>query len=485
MEVNLSELRLKKFVLGLLVVVVFLAMVAAGRTMAASSALGAQVLPSLADLADKVKFAVVNISTTKVIKGHPLQPFLNNPDSPFRDFFGDEFFKHFFGDNPPQGGMKTHSLGSGVIIDQEGLILTNNHVIEKADEIKVKFENGKEYAAKVVGRDSKTDLALIQVKPGPDLPKPAVLGDSDAIRVGDWVMAVGNPFGLGHTVTVGIISAKGRVIGAGPYDDFLQSDAAINPGNSGGPMFNMNGEIVGINTAIVAQGQGIGFAIPINMAKELLPALRSGKIVRGWLGIMIQDVTPELAESFKLKEATKGVLISDVVPDGPAEKAKLERGDIVTRLNGKDVDNAHTLSRMVASTPPDTKLSLQIIREGKTITVDAVIGTMPEGYGEPGGGKQSNSWGLTVQNITPELAERFGWSKTEQGVVISSVEPGSPAAEAKLRQGDLIQEVNRRKVKNLREYTQAMEAAKKETSLLLLIKRGDHTFWVTLKANQE
>jgi serine protease Do len=372
-----------------------------------------------------------------------------------------------------------------VLIDQEGLILTNNHVIEKADEIKVKFENGKEYAAKVVGRDSKTDLALIQVKPGPDLPKPAVLGDSDAIRVGDWVMAVGNPFGLGHTVTVGIISAKGRVIGAGPYDDFLQSDAAINPGNSGGPMFNMNGEIVGINTAIVAQGQGIGFAIPINMAKELLPALRSGKIVRGWLGIMIQDVTPELAESFKLKEATKGVLISDVVPDGPAEKAKLERGDIVTRLNGKDVDNAHTLSRMVASTPPDTKLSLEIIREGKTITVDAVIGTMPEGYGEPGGGKQSNSWGLTVQNITPELAERFGWSKTEQGVVISSVEPGSPAAEAKLRQGDLIQEVNRRKVKNLREYTQAMEAAKKETSLLLLIKRGDHTFWVTLKANQE
>jgi serine protease Do len=484
MEINLSGLRLKKLVLGSLVVAVFLTVAAASHTTSASSAVGAQVLPSLADLADKVRFAVVNISTTKVIKGHPLQPFLN-PDSPFRDFFGDEFFKRYFGDNPPQGGMKTNSLGSGVLIDQEGLILTNNHVIEKADEIKVKLESGKEYPAKVVGKDSKTDLALIQVKPGPNFPKPAALGDSDTMRVGDWVMAVGNPFGLGHTVTVGIVSAKGRVIGAGPYDDFLQTDAAINPGNSGGPLFNLNGEIIGINTAIVAQGQGIGFAIPINMARELLPSLKAGKVIRGWLGVMIQDVTPELAESFKLKEATKGVLISDVVPDGPAEKAKLERGDIVTRFNGKEVDNAHTLSRMVAATVPDTKVAMEVIREGKTITVDATIGTMPEGYGEPGGGKQAGAWGLTVQNITPELAERFGWSKGEQGVVISGVDPGSPAAEAKLRQGDLIQEVNRRKVKNLREYNQAMEAAKKEESLLLLIKRGDHTFWVTLKAGQE
>ncbi len=484
MKYNLSRLRLKRFVLGLLVVAMGLTMATTWNSRSACAAVGTQALPSLADLADKVKFAVVNISTTKVIKGHPLQPFMN-PDSPFRDFFGDEFFKHFFGDNPPQGSMKTHSLGSGVLIDQDGLILTNNHVVEKADEIKVKFETGKEYAAKVVGRDSKTDLALIQVKSGDGFPKPAVLGDSDAMRVGDWVMAVGNPFGLGHTVTVGIISAKGRVIGAGPYDDFLQNDAAINPGNSGGPLFNMNGEIVGINTAIVAQGQGIGFAIPISVARELLPSLRAGKVIRGWLGIMIQDVTPDLAESFKLKEATKGVLISDVVPDGPAEKAKLERGDIVTRFNGKEVDNAHTLSRMVAATPPNTKVSLDIIREGKTITLDATIGTMPEGYGEPGGSKETNVWGLTVQNITPELAERFGWSKSVQGVVVSSVEPGSPAAEAKLRQGDLIQEVNRHKVKNLREYNQAMETAKKEESLLLLIKRGDHTFWVTLKASQE
>lgn len=483
MEFNTSSRRWKKFVLPVLIVAALLTMAAIGTTTSASAAFGAQALPSLADLADKVKFAVVNISTTKVVKGQPLQPFMN-PDSPFKDFFGDDFFRRFFGDNVPQGGTKAHSLGSGVLIDQEGLILTNNHVIEKADEIKVKLQSGKEYAAKVVGRDPKTDLALIQVKSDGSFPKPAALGDSDGLRVGDWVMAVGNPFGLGHTVTIGIISAKGRVIGAGPYDDFLQTDAAINPGNSGGPLFNLNGEIVGVNTAIVAHGQGIGFAIPINMARELLPSLKSGKVVRGWLGVMIQDVTPELAESFKLKENTKGVLISDVVPDGPAEKAKLERGDIVTRFNGKEVDTAHTLSRLVAAAGPDTKTTLEVIREGKAVTVDVAIGTMPEGFGEPTG-KQASSWGLTVQNITPEMAERFGWPKTVAGVVVSNVEPGSPSAEAKLRQGDLIQEVNRRKVRNLREYNQAIETAKKDGSLLLLIKRGEHTFWVTLKAGRE
>lgn len=443
---------------------------------------GAAALPSFVDLAEKVKGPVVNISTTKVIKGHPLQPFLN-PDSPFREFFGDEFFKRFFGDSP-QGQMKTHSLGSGVLIDASGLILTNNHVVEKADEIKVKLESGKEYPATVVGRDPKTDVALIQIKPDAGVPKPASLGDSDATRVGDWVMAVGNPFGLGHTVTVGIVSAKGRIIGAGPYDDFLQTDAAINPGNSGGPLYNLNGEIIGVNTAIVAQGQGIGFAIPINMIKELLSQLKSGKVVRGWLGVMIQDITPDLAESFKLKE-TKGVLIADVVEGGPADQAKIERGDIVTRFNGKEVENAHSLSRLVAATAPDTKVTLDIIRDGKASSLQAMVGTMPEGAGEPAAGPKSGAaWGLTVQNLTQELAQRFGWSRGEQGVVITEVEPGSPAAEAKLRPGDLIQEVNRRKVKNLRDYNQAIEGTRKEASVLLLVRRGDHTFWVTLKATE-
>jgi len=226
-------------------------------------------LNSVAPLVEKVKHSVVNLFTTQVIKGNPLEPFFG-PDSPFREFFGDEFFKRFFGDRP----MKTQALGSGFIISEDGYIITNNHVVEKATEIKVKLDNGKEYDAKVVGRDPKTDVALIKVTPSKDFPKPARLGDSDQVNVGAWVMAVGNPFGLGHTVTLGIISAKGRVIGAGPYDDFLQTDAAINPGNSGGPLFNMEGEVIGINTAIIAQGQGIGFAIPINLVKTLLPQLK-------------------------------------------------------------------------------------------------------------------------------------------------------------------------------------------------------------------
>ena len=307
------------------------------------------------------------------------------------------------------------------------------------------------------------------------------LGNSDAIRVGDWVMAVGNPFGLGHTVTAGIISAKGRVIGAGPYDDFLQTDAAINPGNSGGPLFDMNGEVVGVNTAIVAQGQGIGFAIPINLAKEILTQLKTGKVTRGWLGIMIQDITPELAQSFDIQE-TKGVIVADLVADGPAEKAGLKRGDVITRLNGREVDNAHGLSRMVASMAPDTTVTLQVIRDGKNREIKATIGTMPADGAEAAPAKKESTWGLTVQNLTPELAQRFEWDQTEHGVVISNVQPGSPAAEVKLRPGDLIKEINRQKIQNLKDYNQALQKVKKGESLLLLVKRGDRTFYVALKA---
>lgn len=437
---------------------------------------------SFSKLADEVKHSVVNISTTKVLKDHPLQPFMN-PDSPFREFFGDEFFKRFFGDTP-RGKMKTSSLGSGVIIDRDGLILTNNHVIEKADEIKIKLQNGKEYDAKLVGRDPKTDLALIKVKPDSDFPNAAPLGNSDAIAVGDWVMAVGNPFGLGHTVTVGIISAKGRVIGAGPYDDFLQTDAAINPGNSGGPLFNMNGEIVGVNTAIVAQGQGIGFAIPVNMAKELLPQLKSGKIVRGWLGVMIQDITPELAKSFDVK-AGKGVLIGDIVEDGPAAKSDLARGDIVTHFNGKEVNDAHELSRSVAAIPPGTQVSLDILRDGKPKTIQMKIGEMPEDETiRETTAKKETAWGLTVQNLTPDLIQKFGLNKEERGVIIIGVEPGSAAYEAKLRPGDLIKEINRQKIQNLRDYNQVVSDTKKDESLLILVKREDHTFYVVLNPSK-
>ena len=436
---------------------------------------------SFADLADEVKHSVVNISTTQVVKGSPLQPFAG-PNAPFGKFFGDDFFKHFFGDMP-KGGMKTHALGSGFVISKDGLILTNNHVIEKATEIKVKLESGregKEYDAKVIGRDPKTDLALIRVKPDANFPKPAHLGDSDAIRVGDLVMAVGNPFGLGQTVTTGIISAKGRIIGAGPYDDFLQTDAAINPGNSGGPLFNMKGEVIGINTAIIAQGQNIGFTIPINLAKELLPQLKAGKIVRGWLGVMIQDVTPDLAKSFGLKE-TKGVLISDITKNSPAEKAELKRGDVVARFSGKEIENAHMLSRVVAATPPNTNITFGIIRDGKEKTIEVTIGTMPQKV-EGRLPEKETAWGLTVQDITPDLAQQLGLNPDEQGVVISGVYPGSPAGEAGLSTGDVVKEVNRQEIQNLNDYNQALEKAKQDKSLLLVIKRGGSTHFVVLKS---
>ena len=448
-------------------------------TEAALPGFGPQGPPSFADLVDQVKHTVVNISTTQVLKESPMQPFFS-PDSPFKDFFGEDFFKRFFGDMP-QGQMKTHALGSGVIIDRDGLILTNNHVVEKADEIKIKVESGKEYDATVVGRDPKTDLALIKVKAGSDFPKPAPLGDSDTTRVGDWVIAVGNPFGLGNTVTSGIISAKGRVIGAGPYDDFLQTDAAINPGNSGGPLFNMSGEVVGIPTAIMAQGQGIGFAIPISVAKELLPQLKAGKVTRGWLGIMIQDLTPELAKSFEISQ-TKGVIVADMVPNGPAEKAGLKRGDIVTGLNGKDVETAHILSRTVANTPPGASIPLRIIRDGKSKEVKVTVGTMPEEGAEAAApARKESAWGLTVQNLSSELAKKFGRNPDEQGVIVTEVKPGSAAAEARLRPGDLIKEANRQKIQNLRDYNQATQKMKKGESLLLLIKRGENTLYVVLK----
>jgi len=436
---------------------------------------------SFADLSEAVKHSVVNVFTTQLVSGKALNPFMG-PDSPFRGFFGDDFFKHYFGDIP-QGQMKTHALGSGFVIDNKGLILTNNHVVEKATEIKVKLEKGKEYTAKVLGRDPKTDLALIQVKPDGDFPKPLPLGDSDATRVGDWVMAVGNPFGLGETVTVGIISARGRIIGAGPYDDFLQTDAAINPGNSGGPLFNMKGEVVGINTAIIAQGQGIGFAIPINMAKELLPQLETGKVVRGWIGVMIQEISPELAKSFNLKD-NKGVLVSEVTKGSPAEHAGLKQGDVITGYNGKPVENAHTLPRLVAATAPDSKAKLDVVRDGKTLSVEVTIGNMPQTMEEAKASPEKDqAWGMTVQDITPELAQQLGLDAHEHGVVVSNVQPGSAAGDAGLRPGDVIKEINRQKIKSIGDYNQAVK--KNKDKLLLLVKRGSGSIFIVLQTNTD
>ena len=432
---------------------------------------------SFADLADKVKGSVVNIFTTQVVEGNPLLPFMG-PGSPFGDFFGHNMPKEFFGNNP-HPKMKTHALGSGFVISEKGLILTNNHVVEKATEIKIKLETGKEYDAKLVGRDPKTDLALIQVAPDKDFPKPAVLGDSDSLRVGDWVMAVGNPFGLGHTVTTGIISAKSRILGAGPYDDFLQTDAAINPGNSGGPLFNMQGQVIGINTAIIAQGQGIGFAIPVSMAEELLPQLKTGKIVRGWLGVMIQDITPELAKSFGLKRS-EGVLISDVVKGSPADKGGLKRGDVLQRFNGKEIENAHKLSQLVAATNPDTVIKIDLLRNGKDETISLKLGTMPEEGQKIISQQKESDWGMMVQELTPQLVQQLGLKPGTTGVVISDITEGSPAAEAGLRTGDLITEVNRTAIKNLNDYQQALKQVKNGDNLLLLVKRAGGALYVVL-----
>ena len=308
----------------------------------------ASVPASFTELAKKASPSVVNISTVKTVRGRGLMPMPFGQGDPFRDFF-----ERFFRDQMPRD-YRQQSLGTGFIIDREGYILTNNHVVEMADEIKVKFSDGKEYDAEIVGRDPKTDLALIKIESDESL-QPLFLGDSESLEVGEWVVAIGNPFGLGNTVTAGIVSAKYRQIGAGSYDNFIQTDASINPGNSGGPLLNTSGKVVGINTAIFSQGAGnigIGFAIPVNMAKDLLPQLKRGRVVRGWLGVMVQKITPELKDKLNLKDE-KGALVADVTQGGPAEKAGIERGDVIVAFDGKEIKEMRDLPFVVAATPVD------------------------------------------------------------------------------------------------------------------------------------
>jgi serine protease Do len=328
---------------------------------------------SFSQLAKMVGPSVVNISAVRVSGTKDFLPFgdLFGGDNPLGDFF-----KRFFGDQTDKG-TKQESLGSGFIIDKDGLILTNNHVVEKAEEIQVSLPDGKTFEAEIVGRDPKTDIALIRIEAGAPLP-PLPLGDSDQAEVGDWVLAIGSPFGLGNTVTAGIVSAKYRKIGAGPYDDFIQTDASINPGNSGGPLLNTKGEVIGINTAIFSQSGGsigIGFATPINMAKALLPQLKKGEVVRGWLGVTIQGVTPELAGKFGLSEA-KGALVSDVTEGGPADKAGIARGDVITSFDGKEIKTMTDLPTIVGATPVGKSVKVEIVRKGKKKTLDVKVGEM-------------------------------------------------------------------------------------------------------------
>jgi len=429
------------------------------------------------DLARMVRPGVVNIQVIKKVK---------NVDFGFRRFPGNSFgeqnpFGDFFGPfsegNPPKG-YKQQGVGSGFVMNKEGYILTNNHVVEDADQIKVKLPNGKEYDGKVVGRDPKTDLALVKINGASDLP-PLQMGNSDDLKVGSWVVAVGSPFGLEQTVTAGIVSAKGRVIGSGPYDNFIQTDASINPGNSGGPLINMRGEVVGINTAIIASGQGIGFAIPINMAREIASQLQeNGHVTRGWLGVSIQEVTPELAKSFGLKEK-KGALVAQVVSGSPAEKAGIEQGDVIVEFDGKEIADSKDLPRIVASTPVGKAVTIKLSRNGKVLDRQVKVGEMEEKAEVAKTPSTKKSLGVTVQNLTPEIAKGLGLKK-DTGVVVTGVEPGSPAADAGIQAGDVIREVNRKPVKDVQDFVQKIEKAKDQNNVLLFLQRGQNNLFAAV-----
>ncbi|MDX2439856.1 MAG: Do family serine endopeptidase [Desulfobacterales bacterium] len=423
------------------------------------------------DLAQKAKPGVVNIRTVKIVKGG---------GRVFRHFFGKPFgdndpFKDFFGPNPgqdPQREFKQRSLGSGFIIDRKGYIVTNNHVVENADQIKVKLANEKEFDAKIVGRDPKTDLALIKIAASSDL-VPLKIGDSDALKVGTWVVAIGSPFGLEQTVTAGIVSAKGRIIGSGPYDDFIQTDASINPGNSGGPLINMKGEVVGINTAIIASGQGIGFAIPINLADGIIAQLKtSGEVTRGWLGVGIQDLTPELAEYYKVKDK-KGVLVTHVFKGDPADTGGIKAKDIIIKIDGKPVPTARELSGTIAGIAVGKKIAILLIRDGKEKTVYIKIAKRKDDESLVSKETESsNGLGLMASELTPEIAKQLGFDENEMGVMITGVKPGSKGELAGVRQGDLIKEINRKPVSTLNDYQKKMQKIKKGETIHLLIKRS-------------
>lgn len=433
-------------------------------------------LPSLADLVEKVKPGVVNISATTTVRapGNPFRHFFGQDDGPFNDFF-----RRYYGDVPDRE-LKQRSLGSGFLIDKEGYIITNNHVVERADEITVKV-SGAEHKARIIGRDPKTDIALIKlITPVKDL-HPLPVGDSDKVRVGDWAIAIGNPFGLEETVTLGIISATGRVIGAGPYDNFLQTDAPINPGNSGGPLLNLKGEVVGINTAIAAAGQGIGFAIPINTAKMITAQLRDkGKVTRGWIGIALQTITPEMASQLGIKE-TNGALVSDMAPGGPAETAGIERGDIIIAFDNKELKNAGDLPRIVADTPIGKTVNVRLVRKGKQQELPLKVAEMPsDSVASPGRPQQQRSdLGMTVDNITQKHQQTFRL-REKTGVVVVNIQKGSGADQAGIQPGDVIKEVNRSAVRNLTDYRAALRQEQAAGSVLLLIRRGENSFYVTI-----
>jgi serine protease Do len=432
---------------------------------------------AMAELSAAIKPAVVNISSTKTIKMRNMpSPFFNDPF--FQDFFGNQF-RNF--QQPRE--RKESGLGSGVIVEKDGYILTNNHVIAGADEIKVKLSDKKEYKGKVIGTDQKTDLAVIKIN-ADNLPA-IKLGDSDKVKIGEMVIAIGNPFGLNQTVTSGIVSAKGRAnVGVADYEDFIQTDAAINPGNSGGALVNVKGELIGINTAIFSMSggyQGVGFAIPSNMAKVVMDNLiKNGKVVRGWLGVFIQPITPELSKQFNLKDE-KGALIGDVTEDSPAEKVGLQRGDIVIEFDGKEVLDATSLRNIVAATPPGKSVSIKVLRDGNPKTFKITITEMPSQMQSSAGASNNQLKGVHVQALTRELKKQLDVPDRLKGVVISDIDEVSPAA-GTLAKGDVIIQIDQKNVASLKDYETVVSGIKSNQGILMLIYRNGATFYMTLSS---
>jgi len=446
---------------------------------------------AFAEIVKKVSPAVVFVKVAKTVemRGTP-QPFFG-PDDPLSD----DFFERFFRRRPwpdwrnaPPRRFFQEGQGSGFIITSDGYVLTNNHVVGEADKIQVRLADGREFAAKRIGTDPQSDVAVIKIEAAnlPTLP----LGDSDRLNVGEWVLAIGNPFGLSHTVTAGIISAKGRNrMGLAEYEDFLQTDAAINPGNSGGPLINLDGEVVGINTAIFSRtggSLGIGFAIPINMAKAIYEQIiKHGSVTRGYLGVFIQDLTPDLAESFGSRDL-KGILVSETIKDSPAEKAGIKRGDVIVELDGKPVEDSGNFRNRISLIAPGTVVKLGIMRKRERLVVEVTIGKL-DSQAQAAAGMPSETipeiqkkLGIEVGEITPDIARRLNL-KEQKGVVVTSVEDASPAERAGIEPGAVILEVNQKEVRNVAEFQQAMNEAGKDGSLLLLVRERGGTRFVAIK----
>src|SRR5216683_248960 len=425
---------------------------------------------AFASVADRVTPSVVNVS----VKPKKVPPGEGGPapegEQRFREFFGQEFYDRFFKRRAPR--EETRAAGSGVIVDARGYVLTNAHVVESAADIEVRLSDDRKFAATLVGSDPKTDLAVVKIDPGAAALPPALLGDSDTLRTGQWAIAIGNPFGLDRTVTVGIISATGRTrVGVATYEAFIQTDASINPGNSGGPLLNLDGRVIGINTAIVSSGQGIGFAIPITMARDIMTQLIArGRVVRGWLGVVIQDLTPELAASFGVKEDA-GVLVAEVMKDGPAAAAGLKPGDVITGFGGSPIKDVTDLQKRVAAVEPGRPAPITVMRDHKPLGLSVKLGEQPTDEALAAAESGEDVLGLVVEPLTPETARQNRLS-ARSGLLVTEVAPGSPGAEAGIKPGDAIVEVNRRPVADAAAFKQIAAALKPGESVPVYLQRG-------------